>query len=641
MITGRYAPDGQLWISARWPTWREGGVGVFDGTKWTTYANSNSPLPSDYVHDIAFDGSVAWLATNSGIVRVEDGEFTIFDRRAIPELPTNEARDIDIDSTGGVWVALGDVSTGRGGVAHYNGDAWEVFTNDSGLPWTLSDRLKGLAVDSQDRVWITHASRPGTAVYDGATWTILEPPALPKLLEYPVADDAGRIWFATDSGVWMLDGDVWTRDLPRISVSSLAIDSVGTVWAGSAFGHVYAYDGIWEQQAFLDEYVEAIAVDPEDHILIIGRFASHWLEDGVLTGAYNGYNTGLTDYWVESIHFDAQGHAWFCGSIGLSEFDGTAWNAFNVFNQGSRPWPFDRALVADAASDASGNLWVATRAGLGRWDGDQWQVFDTSSGMHDYWLYAVTVDSRGWVWVGSDTGASYYDGSRWTYSLQATPVGGLVADDAGNVYATGRGGLRVFDGEDWTTIGSGPTGPLPDGHVHEVAVDGPGNLWVATGEGLAQRDIDGAWTIYTVDNSGIPANNVVGVVIDHAGLLWVGGRETTTVSPDGGVASFDGTTWTRYMKSTHPLSHYFVQDLVVAPDGDIFISAYTEGIDVLSKSKACPADVDGSGSLDVFDFLTFQNLFDARDPTADFDGDGVLTIFDFLAFQTAFADGCD
>ncbi len=55
----------------------------------------------------------------------------------------------------------------------------------------------------------------------------------------------------------------------------------------------------------------------------------------------------------------------------------------------------------------------------------------------------------------------------------------------------------------------------------------------------------------------------------------------------------------------------------------------------------CRADIDGDGVLTIFDFLGFQNAFDAGDISiADFDGDGVLTIFDFLAFQNEFDAGC-
>lgn len=61
----------------------------------------------------------------------------------------------------------------------------------------------------------------------------------------------------------------------------------------------------------------------------------------------------------------------------------------------------------------------------------------------------------------------------------------------------------------------------------------------------------------------------------------------------------------------------------------------------LLMDYVCTADFDGSGELDVFDFLAFQTAFDAGDLLADFDGDGSLTIFDFLAFSNAFEDGCD
>ena len=79
--------------------------------------------------------------------------------------------------------------------------------------------------------------------------------------------------------------------------------------------------------------------------------------------------------------------------------------------------------------------------------------------------------------------------------------------------------------------------------------------------------------------------------------------------------------------------------------------ASIDGEDGLSESAShsvrmsiypprCRPDLDGDGELTLFDFLMFQNLFDAGDARADFDGDGELTIFDFLAFQNAFDAGC-
>ena len=62
--------------------------------------------------------------------------------------------------------------------------------------------------------------------------------------------------------------------------------------------------------------------------------------------------------------------------------------------------------------------------------------------------------------------------------------------------------------------------------------------------------------------------------------------------------------------------------------------------------ESCYADCDGSGVLDLFDFLCFQNSFVNSEPYAcDCDittgtNPPVCDIFDFLCFQNAFVVGC-
>ncbi|UYV11579.1 MAG: hypothetical protein NCW75_09735 [Phycisphaera sp.] len=82
-----------------------------------------------------------------------------------------------------------------------------------------------------------------------------------------------------------------------------------------------------------------------------------------------------------------------------------------------------------------------------------------------------------------------------------------------------------------------------------------------------------------------------------------------------------------------------VHDIVDIANGDS-LDLNLDNIPDECQAPVCPADLDGDGTLSIFDFLAFQNAFDAGDPIADFDGDGSLTIFDFLAFQNAFDAGC-
>jgi hypothetical protein len=86
----------------------------------------------------------------------------------------------------------------------------------------------------------------------------------------------------------------------------------------------------------------------------------------------------------------------------------------------------------------------------------------------------------------------------------------------------------------------------------------------------------------------------------------------------------------------------------VAPAGGEYLTirgtAVRDGwthIDAVFLSPTCRVDIDGDGALSIFDFLAFQNAFEAGDRAVDLDGDGRATIFDFLVFQNEFQAGCE
>jgi hypothetical protein len=60
----------------------------------------------------------------------------------------------------------------------------------------------------------------------------------------------------------------------------------------------------------------------------------------------------------------------------------------------------------------------------------------------------------------------------------------------------------------------------------------------------------------------------------------------------------------------------------------------------LVAGGACIADCDGNGSLNILDFVCFQNLFQSGDPGADCDANGQFNILDFVCFQNLFQAGC-
>ena len=57
-------------------------------------------------------------------------------------------------------------------------------------------------------------------------------------------------------------------------------------------------------------------------------------------------------------------------------------------------------------------------------------------------------------------------------------------------------------------------------------------------------------------------------------------------------------------------------------------------------SAACAADVNADGSLDILDFVAFQQLFAGGDMAADCNTDAILNVLDFVCYQALFQAGC-
>ncbi|MFG0283809.1 MAG: hypothetical protein ACF8R7_05255 [Phycisphaerales bacterium JB039] len=155
-----------------------------------------------------------------------------------------------------------------------------------------------------------------------------------------------------------------------------------------------------------------------------------------------------------------------------------------------------------------------------------------------------------------------------------------------------------------------------------------------------------------------PIPGLIQVAIDNSNIAGVTGASTAGAADvttgielaiDLEELGWDGASPIRIAGFINGSGHDFVSNQVIgglpAPenlgeprlidfsviDGDQFVTV---------GDSDCYADCDGSGSLDFFDFLCFQNEFALGSAYADCDGSGSLDFFDFLCYQNAFAAGC-
>jgi len=261
------------------------------------------------------------------------------------------------------------------------------------------------------------------------------------------------------------------------------------------------------------------------------------------------------------------------------------------------------ATTTAFAQDRDGLMWIGTFGGLVRYDGYRVQVFRQSGdgGLPDNYIRALQAAPDGSVIVGSSAGGlARFDphGNRFS-TYDASPGRGtgshiltLAPDGNGGFWVGAQNGLSHLRA-DLRTIEHPPAdaGLPADVAVFAVRQDRRGNLWVGSGEGLYLRRA-GSTRFFRFRSDDAVAGPVLDEDVwalreDLAGNLWVGSgtRGVAVIDRQGHARVPDG------LDGDAPaIQHRTIRDLLVAPDGRVWIATDGVGIAVYDP---------GTGTLDT------------------------------------------
>ncbi|GIW73795.1 MAG: hypothetical protein KatS3mg103_0317 [Phycisphaerales bacterium] len=463
----------------------------------------------------------------------------------------------------------------------------------------------------------------------------------------------------------------WRR--PAVGVAMLLAGGLPTAWAqctpawDPAIGQPGIVDGYaqpmmhWDdgtgQKLYVGGSFRGITGVPGTTLLAAwDRDSGTWSPVGVpglSTGSTNGFLTSIVPF--EVFGRERLVVAGFFASAGglpdtrsIAAWDGSAWVSLGAGLPAPQSiWAAtvadvgqgENLIVAGAWSDIGGS----GAQDLAQWDGQRWLPVGDGTGITG--SFSPTV--FGLAFFDDGSGPALYAGGRFD-AVAGTPGTRLIA--------------RFRDGA-WEQVGLGliPTSPVADAGVMAVFDDGSGPALYVAGRGFQATGAPAA-SVYKWDGArwhavGQPFGGAVTDMLvydDGSGpALYLAGTAVPDiryiarlegdrwVPLDGGIASQPATSGT--FASAFGL-HAWDGDLYVAGSftlvGDPPVGVRGIVRRIGCAGTGCYADFDASGSLDIFDFLAFQNAFDAGDLAADCDQDGSLTLFDFLCFQNAFDAGC-
>ena len=517
-------------------------------------------------------------------------------------LPQLSVMALTQDPAGRLWVGT------QAGLARFDGVTFETVGVEQGLP---NGFVSALTVGPRGEVLA--ATRLGLSVYDDATgrfhtvasfsearpgfvqlvtvgplvWCVgptglarwdgerLTPvESLAAAAVFRVAADArGRLWVATDEGLFHLEGPGWNAALRRSgAVSTVAEDREGGVLVAMRDGLVLHVSAEGAERARFS--LEPVWGTARPRVMLVDRRGDLWL----------GGTAGLvrrTGERLERIDRDS-GFPWFEVSAMVEDRDGFPWfGAFGALVQRTNLafTRFDTAsgLGADSTRpivrDGRGVLWVGTSNGLGRQQGERFTSYSTGDGLShhvvlslaahgDDALYvgtAVGLDERvgdrfrrvpgfDWPWAVTSLGVQR-DGTVWAITeglglvrgragaFAPVPIPGhdaregrLFVDTKDRVWVTGRGGLVRLDGDAVSRWGVAEG--LRSATPRTVTVGADGTVWLGYADALGLTRFDGARFTHWTTADGLAHDTVFSLGVDLAGQVWVGSAR--------GVDRFDG-----------------------------------------------------------------------------------------------------
>jgi ligand-binding sensor domain-containing protein len=505
--------DGYLWIAGGNDLFR------FDGLKFVSFARQLLPAGHPVQALLGDSQGALWVGSADGLECWSNGRLSTWSIK--DGLPSSSVTCLSEDLSGRLWVGtaagLAILRAGRlispaNSPALREGGVSALFTDRQGAIWVV---MKDQGVfECRENQFI-----PVTNPLDGSSLS-----AVRCLL----VDAHGGLWLGTgENSVLLRDQTGWHRygiskRFAGSSVSALAEEGNGTIWAGAGNGLFQfsegQFTGVPGSSRLAGAAVNSLFVDREGKLWAGTDEALNRLQRKILFAF--GQNEGLGFGPVQALAQVSPGVIWAARSgDGIYRWDGRSFSPLKAAGLAAHDSRVNAFLVA-----RDGACWVASSNGLLRYK-DPVAAADEVSWfpLRGAEVTALAEDINGGIWAGTHAGAVWrLAAGEWSEQSSAPndkPINVLLPDPDGSIWA-GTGGAGLIHLKTGVIESFGQSTGLAGDDVRSLYRDAQGRLWIGTTSGLSCRNRGQFSSLSARD--GLPGDVISQILEDEAGRLWLG-----------------------------------------------------------------------------------------------------------------------
>jgi hypothetical protein len=221
-----------------------------------------------------------------------------------------------------------------------------------------------------------------------------------------------------------------------------------------------------------------------------------------------------------------------------------------------------------------------------------------NSGLIDDSVRAIAFDGQGHAWIGTRGGVSVFDGGLWA-TVGPKYVHTITFNEQGRAWIGAESTVQVFDGETWTTYSARDSGLIADRiYIEGIAVDDRGRAWIGityyrNNYQYSLSVFDGeTWTNYAMDDAGLTGGSVNAVALDNQGRAWIGVNYYRPYNYyHHSVKAFDGESWSTYSANESGLAGGFINAIAFDDQGYAWVGT-EHGVSVFDWETWITYDVD-------------------------------------------------